>query len=98
MDEKTRLKARELLLRSRIYRFIALVFAAVGLVIFMILYFKYVEGDIINALKKPSLVLIVLIPFLPAFLLSRMAIKAENKFMKILEDQNPEKDGGKGKP
>lgn len=95
MDEKTRLEARELLLRSRIYRVIALVFAAMGLVIFTVLYLKYMQGDILSALKKPSLVLIILIPFLPAFVLSRMAFKAENKFAKLLgalEDQQEKKE------
>lgn len=98
MEEEARLQARELLLRSRIYRFVALVFAAIGLIVFMLLYFKYIEGDIFEALKRPSLILIVIIPFLPAFILSRMALKTESRFVKILETlEVPEKEEEKAK-
>ena len=87
MEEKTRLEARELLLRSRLYRFAALIFAIVGIILFLFLYFKYIEGDMYQALQNPKLVLILLIPFLPAFILSRMAIKTEGKFQKIMDEQ-----------
>ncbi|PJB71767.1 MAG: hypothetical protein CO093_04455 [Alphaproteobacteria bacterium CG_4_9_14_3_um_filter_47_13] len=86
MDEKIRLQARELLLRSRIYRFVALCFAAIGLVIFIILYFRVIDGDIMQALRKPSFIVITIVPFLPAFILSRMSIRAGNKLMKLLEN------------
>lgn len=89
MDEKKRLEARELLLKSRIYRVIALVFAVMGVAIFALLYFKFIEGDVLSALRKPHLVLFVIIPFLPAFILSRIAFKAEDKLRKILETIQP---------
>ena len=88
MDEDTRLKARESLLRSRIYRFTALVFAVLGLVLFVFLFFRYVEGDIMHALKKPSIVLILVLPFLPAAILSRMAVEAEKKLAKLINAGN----------
>ena len=85
MDEQTRLKARELLLRSRVYRYSAIVFAVMGAVVFLALYFRYIEGDIIHALHNPMLVMILVLPFLPAFVLSWMAAKTANKFMVLLE-------------
>ncbi|MCB9996463.1 MAG: hypothetical protein H6869_08525 [Rhodospirillales bacterium] len=85
MDEQTRLKAREFLLRAKIYRAIALAFAIGGLVVFLALYFKHVDGHIMAALHNPKLVLILLLPFLPAFVVSRMAVKAEKNLSKILE-------------
>lgn len=85
MDEETRLKAREMLLRSRIYRFIALVFAALGLVMFLYLYFHRLDGDMMHALSKPGTVLVILLPFLPAAIMSWLAVRAENRFMALLE-------------
>lgn len=84
MDEETRLKARELLLRSRIYRFMALAFAVLGLVLFVFLFFRYVQDDIIHAVKNLSILLILILPFLPAVILSGMAVKAEKKLKKLL--------------
>ena len=88
MDEDTRLKARESLLRSRIYRFMALVFAALGLVLFVFLFFRYIEGDILHALKNPAVLLILVVPFLPAVILSGMAVKAEKKLAKLIAPDN----------
>ena len=90
MDEQTRLKARELLLRSRIYRGVALAFAIMGLIIFVFLYLKHVEGDVLNALRSPSIIIILAISFLPAFVLSRMAVKAEKGLAKALQQLETE--------
>jgi len=86
VDEATRLKAREQLLRARVYRFLALVCAVLGLVMFLSIYFRYVDGDIIGALTRVSTVLMLLLPFLPACVLSWMAVRAERKFMAMLPD------------
>ncbi len=85
MDEATRLKARELLLRSRLYRFIALVFFCLGLALFAFLYYQHVEGDVVAALRRPATVMILLLPFLPAVIFSWMTMRTENRFMKVLE-------------
>ncbi len=85
MDEKTRLKARELLLRTRIYRFTAFVFAVIGLLIFLYLYFKDIGGDILTALSNPAIIAIILLPFLPAAVVSWMSVRSEKKLMKMLE-------------
>ena len=90
MDEQTRLQAREHLLRSRIYRFVALVCLLVGLGIFLALYFRYVEGDIVAALKKPATILILLIPFLPAAIIAHLAARSEKKCIRLIEQLQTE--------
>lgn len=80
---KNRLLARSLLIKSRLYRFFALVFALMGVVVFMFLYFRHVEGQLLEALRDPSIIAIVVIPFLPAVVLSLMAQRLERQFMKL---------------
>lgn len=85
LDEPTRKKARELFLRARLYRVLALVFAVTGLLIFITLYLKNVqEGGIMAALHRPSTVVMILLPFLPSFLFSRMSQKAEKEFTALM--------------
>lgn len=101
MNEQTRLKARELLLRTRIYRFTALVFAVIGLLIFLYLYFKDISGDVLTALANPAIVAVILFPFLPAAVVSWMAARTRKKLMKTLETlagEAAKNKGGTGKP
>ena len=79
--------ARSLLIKSRLYRFFALAFAVMGVVVFVTLYFKNIEGHLLEALRNPSIIAIILIPFLPAIVLSLMAQRAEQKFMKLLKPE-----------
>lgn len=61
-----------------------MIFAAIGLMIFLYLYFSKVQGDIMQALGNPAIVAIILFPFLPAVVVSWMAVRTENKFLKVL--------------
>lgn len=96
MDEDMRLKARELLLRSRLYRFIAVVFALFGIILFWLLYTRYVEGDIAQALSRPGTVLLIVLPFLPASVLSWMAVRSEKKLAALLENLHAADDKKQG--
>lgn len=84
MDEDTRLKARELLLRSRIYRFVALIFAVFGLTIFIALYFKIARGNFLDVLRDIRLFVILLLPFLPACVMSWVAVRTETRFKTLM--------------
>lgn len=64
----------------------AVVFALVGLVIFIILYMKNMDGKVADALRDPSTILVVLVPFLPAVVLSFMATRAESALKRMIED------------
>lgn len=54
-----------------------------GVVIFLFLYFRHVEGQLFEALRDPMIIAIVLFPFLPAIVLSLMAQALERKFKKL---------------
>lgn len=95
MDDKTRLKARELLLRSRIYRFSGLVFACLGVFIFVFLYLSHIEGHFWSSLRRPDLVAMIFLPFVPAAILSMMAARAEKKFMRLFHQDTSSSAGKK---
>lgn len=75
-------KARELVIKARIYRMLALVFAFVGLVIFCIMFLRHVEGSFLSALTNPSVVIMIIFPFLPAAVLSFMANRLDRQYQK----------------
>ena len=82
---KIRMEARALLMKARLYRYIAVVFALVGLLVFLVVYMDHVEGQLLEALSNPLIIGALFIPFLPAVLLSWMAARAEKKFYLFLE-------------
>lgn len=72
-------KDREMILKARILRWAAVVFAIAGLVVFLILYARNVDGNFFSALTDPFIVAIILVPFLPAAVLSWLARRLERK-------------------
>lgn len=80
------LKAREILLRSKIYKWLTVVFAVFGFLVFIMVYAKQYRGDVMVALGNPWIVASLLIPFLPAFVLSLMTSKEEKKLEKAYEE------------
>lgn len=66
-------------------RVFAVVTAIVGLIIFTILYFKVIEGRLQEALSEPRTILIILIPFLPAVVISFLAERARSKFIDFIQ-------------
>jgi hypothetical protein len=77
-------KARKIIIRARVYRLFAILFAGAGVIIFVILYLQQMEGDIVNALKDRAFLTILLLPFLPAFILSLIAKRLESKYFKLV--------------
>ena len=99
-SDDIRQEAKELLIKARLYRMIAVIFAVVGFVVFMILYFKNIEGNILEALSKPSMVVIILVPFLPAAVLSWLSVRTEERFYRLVykdTDEAPAKKNKKNK-
>lgn len=80
MRSKIDQKARELVLKARLLRFAALIFAVTGLLIFLALYIKNIDGTLLSALTNPFTIFMVLIPFLPAAVLSWMASRLEKQY------------------
>ena len=81
----TPINPKEYLLKSKFYKGAALVFVVLGLVIFMILYVANIEGHMMEALKNPFTIFIVVVPFMPAAVLSLLADKNEKKYFKSIE-------------
>lgn len=74
-------EARILLAKSKLYRTFSLIFVTVGIFIFCFLYISNVEGRLFDALREPSTVLVFLIPFLPAAVLTWIADRFEKKYL-----------------
>ncbi|MBI2234726.1 MAG: hypothetical protein HYU57_07070 [Micavibrio aeruginosavorus] len=80
-------KARELVLKARIYRICALIFALVGLIMFVMLYMRHVEGSFLSSLTNPFIITIVVVPFLPAVVLSILAGRLEREYIKKFQQK-----------
>ena len=86
-------EARSLLIRARLYRYIAVAFAFTGLAVFLFMYFTSIEGHLLEAVTHPSIIGAILFPFLPAAVLSFMASRTEAKFYAFLEKHKQKKEG-----
>lgn len=80
---------KEYLIKSKLYKGASIVFVILGLIVFMILYISNVEGRVLEALRNPFTLLMFVVPFLPAIVLSMVASKNEKKYLK-LTGHNPE--------
>lgn len=85
---KNRLLARSLLMKSRLYRGFALFFTLMGVVLFINMYLTHIDGHFLEAMRSPSMIVMVVIPFLPAIVLSLMAQKAERDFAALKQRGN----------
>lgn len=86
-----RLLARNLLMKAKLYRMFALFFAVMGVVIFISLFLSHIDGDFFHALRDPKTIAVILVPFLPAVVLSLMAQKTERQFSALkLHDNAPD--------
>jgi len=83
-------KARELVIKARIYRVLGLIFAVVGLVIFLIMFMRHVEGSFLSSLTNPFVITIIVFPFLPAAVLSFLAGRMEKEYDKKYKTQQDE--------
>ena len=86
--EKT---AQEYLIKSKLYRIVSLVFVAIGVLIFAIMYIQNIEGRLMQALKEPATIAIFLVPFVPAAIMSMLADSAEKKYKKMTEGNSQKK-------
>ena len=80
-------KGRELVLKARLLRLFALIFAIAGLGVFLVLYVQNIEGTFFSALTNPFIITIVIIPFLPAVVLSWIARRVERKYIDTYLDK-----------
>ena len=74
------------------FRFFALFFAVIGLGIFIILYLQNIDGQLLTALTEPRTLWMVLMPFLPAVLLSYIAEKTSEEFFDTIKGKKKQQD------
>ncbi len=83
------IETKELYIKSKVYGGIAFVFFLIGFAVFLFLYIENSGGNILEALRDPAIIIMVLFPFLPAVVFSFMASSAEKKSRALLErDKN----------
>lgn len=80
---ETPVNPKEYLIKAKFYRAVSMVFVALGLVVFLILYANTMEGHVMESLKNPFILGIFIIPFLPAAVLTIIADKNEKKYIKL---------------
>jgi uncharacterized membrane protein len=74
---------KKYLMQARLYRLMSTLFVMAGLLIFIIMYLKNVEGRLLEALRDPYTVIMVFFPFAPAVVLSFLAKSSENKYLDL---------------
>lgn len=83
-------EARELYLKSKIYRFFAVVFAGVGLFVFAHIYFNFSNGNFFKAVSDPFFIVLIIFPFVPAIMMSMIAARLEKRVTEFLKQPETE--------
>lgn len=81
-------RAKEYLIKSKLYRFLALVFACIGVLLFCYTFFEQMQGEegLVGLLRDPVRLVLLMFPFVPAVALSFMAQRAERKLAEVLKE------------
>lgn len=83
-------KAKELIIRSKLYRIVAYVMGLAGFVISATLYQKMGHGDPLYVMQNPLLILVFLLPFVPTVFLAMLSSRKRAKATGILRPLYPE--------
>lgn len=79
-------------MRNKTYKLTAYLFAFVGLFVFVALYLKFVNGEAMNFLRNPVLIIVLFSPFIPAVGLFFAAKKARRKAAQLLSPEAASKE------
>jgi hypothetical protein len=83
--EQIRYQIRELTIKAKFYRLTATLFFFVGGGLFLMLYFQKVDGHVLESLRHPFLIIALIMPFLPAAVLAKLADKSRKQILKLTE-------------
>jgi hypothetical protein len=83
-------KLRALLITAKVLQFCADIFALFGVFLFGFIYFKHYSDNPFSALRDPTFIVTILIPFIPAAALAWAASRKRRQIRTILE-QNEKK-------
>ena len=84
--DSTVLQAKKLLIKARLYKFVAVLLALMGVVIFVYQYMQHIDGQLLEVMASPRPVLILLLPFLPSAILSWISIRCSRKAYAIMKE------------
>ena len=76
------LKAKEMLIYAKIYRFFAYATAFGGFAVSALIYNNASGGDFMIILERPAFLLNIFIPFIPSIILAIVTIRKTKKFHK----------------
>lgn len=77
--------AKRYILKNHIYKMMAYVFVFMGLLVFIILYTKFVQGDVTRFLREPFLLLMIFSPFIPTLIMLHLSQRARLKASQIIK-------------
>lgn len=86
MTEKQLLKSY--LIKRDLYKLVSLLTLFIGFILFIAFYVKYVNGNPGLLAKQPTLLLYILMPFMPSIFFLYLSTKAQDKFQKARKDQD----------
>ncbi len=81
-----KLEAKKLLMKTKLYKLFALAFLIVGFLVFVVLYDQSAQGNFLVLLKDPLLIFVLIMPFIPAAVLSIMAGKLEGRLALFFDE------------
>lgn len=88
MNKEQEEAVRKLLIKSHFYKIMAAVLAVKGMFALVEIYDRNIGGDVMEFIRRPILIVMVLIPLLPGYILFMLSRKARKKAANII-DQNP---------
>lgn len=84
--EAQKAKAREHLVKSKLYKGVAVGFLIVGVFIFAIFYQMFAAGSVVAFLTNPFLIGMILFPLLPAYAFALMSKIRRRKAAEVLKE------------
>ncbi len=78
--------ARRHLMQSKIFKIAAIGLTVMAVIVSFMLYSTLANGDALTFVKRPFVILIMLLPFLPAYVFAMMSKKHYRKATKVLQD------------
>jgi uncharacterized protein YacL len=73
------------LVKSKLYKIVSVIFAIVGLFMFFFFAITLIGNDPTAIIKQPWIVIYMILPFLPAYVLSMIAEKHRKKLKQLVE-------------
>lgn len=88
MNKEQEEEVRKLLIKSHFYKIMAAFLAVLGVLALGEIYERNIGNDVMEFIRRPILIFMVLIPLLPAYVLFMLNRKSRKKAAKII-DENP---------